>query len=359
MKYQYSAGLIGYGAKGASGSDGFQGMSMYFTDFDAIFNMANIENAIENNYVLWSSAPPQTSLPLGKTYVTGDLLVDAKGDIFTIDAETFTFSPTVGKFSKVDFFEWLTDTPDGFGRYYNINNPSEGYLIDNVRMLTPNDYVTGKTIYGVPLKEFTRIEYCDISENSKNAFSLYSTAENKFVDDNQSLAIVYDVNTESFRIGNVDFLDTIRNTSLTLDASLVIHNRPHNFGLNTPDGNILTNREINPITLFNDPSFNAKPLSFYSSSSLAHKINVYWTLADFASGSGVSGDLYFSKDSSTVKVYNLLDVSEGSSIILHNVEPTGYVTFDGLKIGQRYNYHMMVKQDGWERSSDISTRISL
>jgi len=57
MKFQYSPGLLGYGAKGGDGSAGLQGLALYFTDFDPVFDLLRIEDCIENDFVMWSSTP--------------------------------------------------------------------------------------------------------------------------------------------------------------------------------------------------------------------------------------------------------------------------------------------------------------
>ena len=357
MKFQYSPGLIGYGPKGADGSSGLSGLALYFTDYDPVFNLISIENAIENNYVLLSGAPPGTKLPGGRVYVTGDLFVDPQGSVYEIDAEIDEFIKK-GALNKNAYFNTNGVTTNGFTRWFNIYDASIRYIIDNNLSLHNNYNVSPSRIYGIELKDFTRIEHTDVN-SLINAFSIYSTGVYSGIDDRMALAIVRDAS--GFRIGNIDGL--IRDTNLTLDVSLLQQKKEdgNKFSLNTPSGTILTNVEISTNLLF-DPNFEDEPLLFTNFQSLSNTtIQINWNLADFTSSydPSIQGSLYFCKPASTNISYNYLtNTSTGRSMIFHDVEPTGSVVIDRLTIGGKYEYYMILTKDGWERCSKKITAIA-
>lgn len=356
MKFNYYSGLLGYGPKGINGTDGLQGLSLYFTDYDVDLNQGVIETAIENNYVLWSTDEPNTPLPGGRVYVSGDLIINTRGVVYEINKTTNTFTETPGQLSKVDFFTTNNSRTDsGFERWFNkgIASVSTGYIVDNINLNTPVAFnYTDSSIYGIPLNNFTRIESTNvISNNSYNNFTLYSIAENSETDDHQAIALIYDPCINTFRLGNVDNSNNIRNVNITFDVSLLKYNRPFRFEKNTSSGYILTNQEINIPFLF-DPNFNSRPSSFKS---IAHdaSVSISWNLSDFCEDPSIKGDLYFYKDVSYNKIYDLVDVSNGTEIILFNVDTSATVTFSSLESESIYKYHMSIKKDGWERLSDV------
>lgn len=440
MKYQYSPGLFGYGAKGSDGSAGLQGISFYFTDYDVVFNRSVIELAIQNDYVLWSLSPPNTPMPAGKTYVNGDLFIDSRGDIYAIDASNNTFAEDpLGNISQSDFFATNNElTNNRFQRYFAINDyPSEGYLIDNTQNTLGVDYTLNKSIYGVPLRNFARNEYTDVSTGGYNTFTLYSTGENKYVDDAKAFAIVYDQVNAKFRIGNVGSVDGHRNTNISFDTSTLQHIRPADFitkdvyldkfysamdfqehilppdgvywvdqgddfwsaAISSPSGwaiysevhrtgdgpvlpivdpmqqydnipsltgvynshhrsaEVLTKTEKNVPALF-APNFTSSPAYFQNYVSNGNSILVQWNLNDFTSDPSVTGDLYFYRNPSTARTYNLKDISINSPMVFHNVEPTGSLTVTDLDVNAVYGYHMELKSGGWIRSSDKIKAVS-
>ena len=355
MKFQYSPGLIGYGAQGADGSNGLQGMSIYFTDYDPIFNINAIEFAIENDYVLWSTVAPGTSLPIGKTYVTGDVFISERGNVYEIDAENNTFLLTPGLLSKSDYFTTKYEVTNDFTRYFN--DISTGYIIDNVNMHTPVNYVVDKNIYGLELRNFTRIEYCDVSVNFRYPFTVYSIGENKYVDDAKSISIVYDASIKSFRIGNIDILDGILPVSLVIDASLVKYNRPQIFDNNTQSGTVLTNNEKTAIYLYSD-EFNSNPVTGLNCTSGGAGTLIFtWDISSFTGyiTSFVTADIYFYEQHVPGNVYNFNNSAVMSPMVFSNVDTFGTLTINGLP-SAIYGFHMVLKQNGWERSSDVSTK---
>ena len=287
MKFQYSPGLFGYGAKGTDGSDGLQGMALYFTDYDTIFNLQTIENAIKNDYVLLSSVAPETKLPGGRQYISGDLFIDSQGIVYVIDASEDEFSE-VGALNKNAYFTKGVATGN-FWRYYNSYDISskEGYIIDNNLSLDSNYNVVPSKIYGIELKDFTRIEFTDIN-TSINAFSIYSIGANPTTDNHMALAIIRDSN--GFRIGNIN--DSIRNTNLIFDISLLQLKKEdgNRFSIDTPSGTILTNAEKNTHLLF-DPNFEDEPAKFINFESISDTtIKINWNLLDFTSDTSIYGN---------------------------------------------------------------------
>lgn len=355
MKFKYSPGLIGYGPRGTDGSSGLPGMSIYFTDYDIFINKSYIETAIENNYVLWTTAEPNTLLTQGRKYNTGDLLMDTRGVIYEINKSTNTFTQTPGQLSKVEYFTTNNSrTSNGFERWFNFNSPttSEGYLIDNLNIKNlVNFKYEDSSIYGIQEKNFTRIEGSDVSKNGYNTFTLYSSGENSNTDDHKSIALVYNQPENEFRLGNVDnSTGNIRNTCLTFDVSLLKHNRPFRFDKDTCSGYVITNREINVPLLF-DPNFNPRPITFQNFYATSTLIRIKWDLQEFCLDPSISGDLHFYESVSSDTVYSLSDI-RNNEIILHNVNNYASVWFTNLSTGKVYNYHMIIKKDGWERSSD-------
>ena len=344
MKFQYSPGLFGYGAKGGDGSAGLQGMALYFTDFDPVFDLLRIEDCIRNDYVLWSSAPG-VKLAGGRTYQSGDMFVSPRGFVFEIDASEDEFSDTGAAIAKSEFFK--LNGPDGIGgyqRYSNIYGASTNFLIDN-NLSSESNYLIPNDIYVVSLKDFVRIEYTDTS-----AFTLFSSAEQDGLDEHKALAIIQ--TNEGFRIGNLNDGE-IRNTNLTLDVSLLLVKREdsNRFKQNTPSGTILTNAEKNTNIIF-DPNFDDQPGSFILSPAGEYAF-LRWNLEDFTPGyydPSIKGTIVFNKKQAASGTWTI-NASIFKPLIIHDVDPSGYVIINDLSIGTTYEYYMILKKDGWERQS--------
>lgn len=347
MKFQYSPGLLGYGAKGGDGSAGLQGLALYFTDFDPIFDLLRIEDCIRNDYVMWSSTPG-VKLPGERVYQSGDLFVSSRGYIYQIDASEDEFTNTGAALSKTEFFEShfppIYDTIMGFERYSNIHSASTNYLIDN-NFSSKSSYLVPGNIYGINLEDFTRIEFSDAS-----AFTLYSCAEQAIIDEHKALAIVKD--GDGFRIGNIES-GNLRDTNLTLDVSLLLVNRQNTntFKSNTPSGTIITNAEKNSNILF-DPIFEDQPASFILQP-LGEYARLTWNLEDFTPGyydPSIKGTIVFNKKQVASGTWTI-NASIFKPLIIHDVDPSGYVIINDLSIGTTYEYYMILKKDGWERQS--------
>lgn len=353
MNFKYSPGQVGYGAKGSDGSLGTQGLALYFTDFNPITNFIAIETAIANDEVLWSTSPPGTKLPGGRIYLNGDLFIDNRGYVYEINADTDDFEKRDAILSKTGFFFTSGQTTDdGFERWSNIYDGSVKYIIDNNK--SSLNYLNPPEIYGIDLENFNRIEFTD---NDNGAFSLYSIGEIPEAHDHQSLSIIKD--STGFRIGNLNSGNIIRNTNLTFDVSLLlIHRETSLYSLDTPSGVPLTKREINVPGLF-DYNFNLSPGDFQSYAAGSDDITIQWTLPSFTSEPNTKGDLYFYEASTNfAKAYNFNDVSLAKPIVIHDLPPSGSVTINGLGLGTKWQYYMLLSKDGWQKASNKVTAIT-
>jgi hypothetical protein len=358
MKFQYSPGLIGYGAKGADGSTGLQGLAIYFTDFNPLSDIITLRSAIENNEVLWSTAIPGTKLPGGRKYSFDDLIVDSRGFVYRVT------NPGIGDYiytgmslNKSTFFETNNVQSDnGFLRYFNKIDPSSRFSIDNVFTDIPgiNYSASPSKIYGIDLKNFTRIEYSNITDASLlyNAFTLYSSGENVITDDQKAFAIVREISSNDFHIGNIDSGNLFRDVDLILDVSSLRYTRgvENRFNKNTVLGTVLTNAEKNTPLLF-DNNFNSYPGSFVGATAPSH-ITLSWNLFDFSNDPSVTGILYFYKKEDASGSYSM-DPSVLRPLVFHNVGSSGSIIVSNLTLGRTYEYFMSVCKDGWERNSVI------
>jgi hypothetical protein len=354
MKFEYSPGLIGYGAKGADGSSGLQGLAIYFTDYNPLSDRITLKSAIENNEVLWSTAIPGTKLPGERKYAINDLTVDSRGFVYRItDSVNGDYINTGMSLNKSSFFQLGTESDNGFSRYFNKLDTSLRYIIDNVftDSLGINYILSPSKIYGIAPKNFARIEYSNVDASYYNAFSLYSSGENVNSDDHKSLAIVEEIASNKFHIGNIDSSNLFRDVDLILDVSSLRYTREigNQFNKNTIVGTVLTNAEKNPNTLF-DNSFTSLPASFSCISAPTH-VTINWVLSDFCSDP-CSGILYFYKKEDASGNYTM-DPSMLRPLVFHNVDPVGNITISALTLNQTYEYFMSVCKNGWERNSKI------
>jgi len=355
-KFKYAPGKPGFGSKGNNGTDGQPGLSMYFTDFDPITQSILINSKIENNQTLWSANPPE-SLPSGRIYVTGDLFFDSDGKAYEINAETNTFIYKFANLNMGGFFIPLgISSSEGYQRYFN-SNIGQKYIIDQVYTQTSDiDYTqTPSFIYNIVPANFTRIEYTNVKPaGTYNAFTTYTIGG----EDNQALALVYDEDTATFRLGNVDTVDNIRNTNLTFDVSLLSVTKQsgiNTFTLNTPEGAILTNYEIAANSLF-DPNFTAQPTSFIGVKGTVNDCSIAWNLADFTDDTDITADLYFyekifSYDTLTYR----LDASIVRPLVFSDIDVSGSIKFNGLKTNTPYAFYIKINKNGWIRNSNIQT----
>lgn len=356
MNFQYSPGILGYGAKGQDGSAGIDGLALYFTDYDPVANILNIESAIANDEVLWSSAPAGTKLPGGRKYQNGDLFVDSRGFIYEINADIDEYDITDGALNKSQFFQskWNVISDTGFQRFHNILDGSPNILIDNTNSQYGSSNYTDppKYLYGIESKNFARFEYSDVKDGSYNAFTVYSLAANVGSDDHKSLGLVYDENLKLWRLGNIGQLDGRRNTNLILDVSSITFPNSKIL-LDTPEGTVLTNKQKNTPLLF-DPNFQREPISFYATSPLNSQINIYWNLQDFCNDPSIKGVLHFNRRRDSSVFY--MNASTGNIAVpmaFFDIEPAGYVQITNCPSSKTYEYSISISKDGWERTSAI------
>jgi len=350
MKFEYSPGLFGYGPKGADGSAGIVGFSIYYTDYDPIDNMALITNAITNNYVMLSSVDPNTPLPSDRVYHDGELFISKSGDLFKIDsAETKKYVDLGIKINRSRFFE--TVTPDysdqGHQRYYNIISTTPKYIFDNVNSVNDDYTLSPEKIYNIYPKNFTRIEYSNIADGSYNAFTLYSSAESN-TENNYALALVRDISTNTFRIGNLNRDSSIIDTTLMFDVKLLRKNTTP-FSLNTQSGEIISNSEINANSLFTG-IFNGNPATFTATNPASLSLKISWILLDFIDDVNVEGNLVVYK-----KITPSTPSDSFNPMIFHGLEIDGDITITNLPAGT-YCYHMNFVKNGWSRDSSIKEK---
>ena len=355
-KFRYAPGMPGFGTKGSDGSAGLQGLSMYFTDFNPDTQASSINTRIANNQILWSTT--SDVLPSGRVYVTGDLFVDDQGRVYEINAETDTFQYKFANINTSGYFisaETTTDTYT-YNRYFNSND-SPKYIIDNV-------YAEGfvayydipSEIYNIFPKNFARIEYSNIEQGNYNPFTLYSSGETNPIDDHKAIALVRDVNSNTFRLGNLNSTGNLRNVNLTFDVSSLKRTKQDisKFNVNTPPGEILTNYEIDANSLFTGV-FNTNPVSFMSTVGVDN-ITISWNLSRFTNDPDIKADLYFFKNSPVSGTISFTsDSSAYHPMIFHDVSTTGSINLTGLETTTAYKYYMNFYKNGWERRSVTKT----
>ncbi len=296
------------------------------------------------------------------------MILDAAGEavvVFDSDGKTYEITNTLtGKYeyklaslNMGGFFVPLSiSTDNGFDRFFN-SNISPKYIIDNVYTEAGaiNYTESPLNIYGIGPKNFTRIEYTNvvynIGLNRYNPFTVYSSGEIAGSDDEKSIAIVRDASHNSFRIGNLDDAENLRNVNLIFDVSSLIHTKqPGNyFNENTPPGSVLTNYEINANSLF-DPNFNGNPDSFVGNM-VSTTATVSWNLLHFTGDPLVSGDLYFYErlNPGTFRI----DSSAARPLIFSNIAASGTVNITGLSSTKVYETYIKLNKNGWTRNSDI------
>jgi hypothetical protein len=354
MKFQYSPGLLGYGSKGSDGSDGLQGLAIYFTDRNPLTDFIAIENLIANDEVLWSTALPGTKLPGGREYLDGDLFIDPRGFVYEITnnltGEYFKTGMALNKSTIFQSSVPSVETANLFERWFNKD---ASVIIDNIFTNNTGNYSKSPSkIYGIAPKNFGRIEYTDIHDGSNNAFSVYSSGENTITDDYQSMAIVRDISSNNFRLGNLDGND-LRDVDLFLDVRSLKHFKDtsiNTFKKNTPAGTFLTNYEVSTNLLF-DPNFTPSPASF-SANATSTSVKIDWNLSDFISDPDIKATLYFYRKQDPSGGYNI-NADIVRPLIFHNINPVASIIITNLTIGLLFEYYISIEKNGWERNSII------
>lgn len=354
-KFKYAPGRPGVGTKGNKGEDGKQGLGMYFTNLNPNSQSSIINTRIRDDRDLWAGPSGGASLPDNRVYLTGDLFFDQEGLAYEINAETNTFEYKFASLNMGGFFLPLgISSSDGFQRYFN-SNASPKFLIDNVYTLSGAiDYTDApERIYNIEPKDFTRIEYTNIKvgTGNYNPFTVYSSAET-ISENHKALAIVYDEANLAFRIGNLDDAGNIRNTNLKFDVSALIHskNSGGRFSLNTPEGAILTNYEINANPLF-DPNFNSDPDSFsVTYQTLTSDISINWVLLDFVP-SYDSASLHVAVNKKPYGGSYSFDASAFRELVFTDLPATGSLLVTNCPSINVYSCFIKITKNGWTRNS--------
>lgn len=360
-KFKYAPGLPGFGTQGADGLTGAAGNSIYFTDLDLETDSVVVKNRITGNIVLWSSQ--SGVLTNGKIYADGDIIVDKNGKVWEIllsAPNKYYDSGTVLNTSEL--FKKTEQLAGGIGftRYSNDFDTGR-YIIDNILSTDVPDYTLypENRIYGIDPENFARIEYSDMQLNYErfNPFTLFSGAATLDNSDNYSIAIVRDVCSNDFRIGNLDDNYNSRGVGIIFDVNrlLVSKDSGNEFNSDTQDGAVLTNHEI-AINNLVDPIFVRNP-STWRFIKGPTDVSIYWYLPDFIGSSDtdvlntIKADLYFYghfPNLSTVRA----DSSIVRPMIFNNLDVSGYMKITGINfVDASYYAYISINQNGWSRTS--------
>lgn len=378
--FKYAPGRPGFGSRGNPGDPGRQGLSIYFTDLNPNTDRHILNSRIINNQKLWNNV--LELLPDGRGYVVGDIFIDSEG--FTYEIKINTLDQTINETgvngneeatSELRLYEAIgsrltlgnmfiplgvkTDVGQ-FERYFN-NNVLSKVIIDNVHTTTSaiNYTSSPENIYGITPNNFTRIEYTNVKPDGiHNAYTVYSCAST-LDESNKALAIVYNDNTQTFHIGNLDRFGNLRNTNLTFDVSVLkqTKNESNSFNINTPPGTVLTNYEINANSLF-DPIFNNNPESFNGNIVQEDIITagvIYWNLRDFVDNDpDIKGDLYVYEHLTTQnnQIFGF-DSSIARPLIFSNIisNRDASIRISNLNYRRLYDYYIKLHKNGWSRNT--------
>lgn len=224
-KFQYAPGLPGYGTQGADGSDGSQGLSMYFSDLDGQSQGTEIRNRINGNEILSGAGG---SLPGNRIYQTGDIFVDTNGLAYEIDLSLFNnYNPT--PLSRLNtstiFIEGLdTSTDVQYKRYYN-SYLTDKFIVDNVYSSSGiGNYAQSPPstdgIYGTGAINYGSISYVDLSIGDYLPYKVWNNTGDTGAPE-EAIALVKEWQANHWRWGNLNNVGVQRDTSLSLDFSVV------------------------------------------------------------------------------------------------------------------------------------------
>jgi hypothetical protein len=221
MKFQYAPGLPGYGTQGADGDDGLLGMSIYFSEFDGDESAA-ISPKIAANNILTSD---DTSLPGSPTrvYQTGDIFIDINGKVYEIDLSLVNkYAPTGERLNTSTIFVSGVDTSTDpvFKRYYNAYTDNDKFLVDNVFSGDVGNYTLSPAsvngIYGLGARDFGQIKFVDASINNYLPYTVWNNTTNTGAPET-AIALVKEYDSNTWRLGNIDNAENVRDVSLSLD----------------------------------------------------------------------------------------------------------------------------------------------
>jgi len=354
-KFQYAPGMPGYGTKGNNGTDGSTGLSMYFTNLNGDEDGTTITSRITGNIILWTSA---TSLPENRHYQTGDTFVDKQGKVWKIDLNlTSKYAYTGYYLNAAELFD-LYDVPNDIDIIRYSNQYINTYLIiDSIFSKTVTEYTEYPAdVYGIKPVNYGRIEFSNIESENRgyHPFTLFTSG----IDNNNSIALVRDINTKNFRLGNLDASGKTRDTNLILDfyELTVTKDASNYFNTVTTEGTILTNYEMKINNLL-DPVFNNNPSTFRfdATGGAVPEVSIYWDLYDIAGTydtATIKGDLYLYQNETIKNTTTGFIVANPSSLILRNIDASGVVLITGLTLGKSYHTYIEVIKDGWKRETN-------
>ena len=351
MKFDYSPGLLGYGLKGSDGSLGLSGAAVYFTDYYIDDDRIIIQNAIKNNYVLFSTADPNTPLPGGRQYNVGDLIIEKYGGIYQIistDTGVYNYRSRMNTTNCVEPNGEFTSDDNPYMRYNNIfDSSSLKILIDNVYTSPANInyFLFPQKIYGILTKEFARIEYTNVVSSNANAFTLYSSVED-LGNDQKALALVRDICTNTFRLTGFYNISHEDNLNLTLDfVKLKINTDP--ILKDTRVGEVLSSKDISLNSLVK-PLFDNDPVNFTMITTDPCTIQVSWELPYIITDPCISGDLYFYESSTG---------ATRTEFLFSDVDSSGSIIIEGLIRNATYASYLKLFSNGWYRTSVTKTLV--
>ena len=365
-KLLYAQSLPGYGTGGADGSAGLLGFSVYFSSYDGDIDSSILKYLIEpiNNHPLLVDSHWAGSNYPGRTYQTGDIIVDKFAKVWKIDSVI----PVAYSYAGYRLTSTSLFIPSNIPGVTVAGIPADRYsnnylfnIIDTVNSNTlTSSYYTDfpEIIYGINSKEFARIEYSNKTESeNRNAFSLFIGATPN-ADDNYALGLVRDIADNTFRLGNLDGT-SVRDTGLIFDVKSLKHNQTNNiFSASASEGTLLTNSEINTKNLIN-PFFTYDPISFTYISPASNIVQISWDKRDFlkTTDSGtvnnIAATLYF-LDASLYNNQDFNFTTGHREISFPAIDVSGVVTINGLPAGnKKYISYIEFRESGWKRTSKI------
>jgi hypothetical protein len=370
-KFKYAPGLPGYGTQGDDGEDGLTGLSFYFSDLDGNNQTSNyyiINVKLFENRYLYSNN--NDLLPNNRAYQDGDLFVDKNGIIYEIKPAGVVWGPEGTSYYRpsgyilniASYFSLagITDLAGSYNRVINTvdNASSVKYLIDNIypKLSTPiSSYVLKPTnIYSNVPVDYGQIKFVDFEKNSKNPFVIYSAG----VNDNNAFAISRDLNN-TFRIGNLDSNNVLRDVSLALDFKSVLWNIPNVTFQEDNSINVKFEKKITSI--FGQP---VNPILGNSFSLTAQEINVNAiNLDNYVESFGGDVILEGGYNLTTAPDYNG-NLIKGGNLYLKGGSTKAWITSgtneynilggDVLIYGGKYSYSEFASNSGGSTPDNVS-----
>jgi hypothetical protein len=237
-KFQYAPGLPGYGNQGIDGSAGGTGLATYFTSFSGITAAGQIRTRIIANDVLFGTAEKLPGYP-ARVYQIGDLIIDTAGVVFKITLVAPNYFESIGSsLTSEAFFVAGAAAANSYTKYTN-NYIDNRKIVDSVYSTTdaPGYGTYPTTLYIDAPLNFPVTNYSDVtnlpsaSGDTYIPFMAFSTG----TADANSIGLVKDNASNSWRLGNLDAAGNQRAIDLRLDFTNVYMN---NLELATLSGSI-------------------------------------------------------------------------------------------------------------------------